>query len=157
MRLAMIALGLALSAGLGAGCANTGSATNSAAATNTLSSLRGDWTVTHLNGREVTGPADVGARVPSLSVDEKGSVSGSAGVNRLKSTLDTAALKTGAFKLSPIASTMMAGSPAAMKGEQTYITLLCNARTIDQKQLAQGVLSLRDEGGEEVLRFRKGK
>ncbi|MBS0195561.1 MAG: META domain-containing protein [Planctomycetes bacterium] len=157
MRLAMIALGLALSAGCGVGCANTESATKSAAATNTLSSLRGGWTVTHLNGQLVTRPADLGARWPSLTVEDNGAVGGSAGVNHWKSTLDTAALKAGEFKLSPIASTMMAGSPAAMKGEQTYITLLSRARTIDQKQLAQGVLSLRDEGGEEVLRFRRGK
>jgi len=55
-----------------------------------------------------------------------------------------------AFSTGPLASTEMAGPKPAMRAETAYLTLLGQARSF---KMADGRLTLYDEGGNESLRF----
>ena len=55
-----------------------------------------------------------------------------------------------AFSAGPLASTEMAGPEPAMRAETAYLTLLGQARSF---KMADGRLTLYDEGGNESLRF----
>ena len=77
-----------------------------------------------------------------------GQISGKGGVNRYGGPYKLG--PGGAFSVGPLASTRMAGPEPAMRAEGAYKTLLGQARSY---KLAEGRLTLFDEGGNESLIF----
>jgi heat shock protein HslJ len=84
----------------------------------------GEWKLTQLPGTDLAASA---VPLPTLSIASSGQVSGFSGVNRYTSTLDMAAASHGEFRLSPTASTRMAGIPEAQKLEDHYLAALQSA------------------------------
>jgi heat shock protein HslJ len=139
-----------------AGCASgSGAATTVESLMPTITQLMGDWNVESLAGKSVADMLPAGSKVPSLTFGEDGSVSGFAGVNRLMSKLDMASLAKGDFKLSPAATTMMAGPDEAMKVEGTFTKLLGQVNSAKLTDGGKG-LSLSD-GANELIRLVKAK
>lgn len=77
-----------------------------------------------------------------------GQISGSSGVNRYGGPYELGSHN--AFAVEPLASTEMAGPEPAMRAESAYMTLLGQVRSYE---LAEGRLTLFDEGGNESLIF----
>jgi heat shock protein HslJ len=121
--------------------------------------LSENWTLVSIRGgpdiRPALGAAGVDA-MPSLIYDaDSGRIAGSGGVNRWSAALDTEALARGEFIPGPAMSTMMAGPDAAMRVEQAFLAALSQAARFDPKRTGDGVLLIRDEQGDELLRFEK--
>jgi heat shock protein HslJ len=110
----------------------------------TLAQLRGSW---HLAGAAV--PA--GTRIPSVRFDETGEMSGNAGVNQFRGTVDAQALQKGRWEAGAVSATRMAGPPEAMAFETTFLQALVDA---DEALLHDGQLELR-RGGQVLLRLEK--
>jgi len=90
--------------------------------------LRGRSVLVQLEDLE---PADLvvgGARRPEILIDVEGAISGFGGVNRFGSSLDMDVIGVERFVLTPIASNMMAGEPAAMQLESRFLQALQDAR-----------------------------
>ncbi|MBL0927618.1 MAG: META domain-containing protein, partial [Phycisphaerales bacterium] len=123
------------------------------------SHLSGQWRLTHLNGVAVSAGSDAWLkdRFPSLSLGEGDRLAGMGGVNHWGASLDPKGLASGAFLLSPIASTKIAGPVAAAALESRFFAALEQARSFDPAQLAAGTLTLRDAAGAEVARFARAK
>jgi heat shock protein HslJ len=68
-----------------------------------------------------------GGSMPSITVDRDGTVSGNSGINKFHARVDVAALSAGNFRLGPVASTRMAGSPEAMRFETAFLQALSAA------------------------------
>ena len=85
-----------------------------------LAALQGNWVLAELDGAAVPNLGE-GLAKPGLTIAEEGRLSGFAGVNRFAGVLDTEALARGQFESSPLASTKMAGPPAAMEFEQRFL------------------------------------
>jgi putative lipoprotein len=79
--------------------------------------LLGSWTLVALDGQPVP---EVG-KTPTLEIFEDGSAAGVSGVNRFRSQLDAS---DGRLSFGPVASTKMAGPPAAMELEGTFVARL---------------------------------
>ena len=79
--------------------------------------LVGSWTLVAIDGQPVP---QVG-KTPTLEILEDGSAAGVSGVNRFRTTIDTAG---GRLSFGPVALTKMAGPPAAMELESTFMELL---------------------------------
>lgn len=121
--------------------------------------LSENWTLVSIRGgpdiRPALGAAGVDA-MPSLTYDaDSGRIAGSGGVNRWSAALDTEALARGGFIPGPAMSTMMAGPEPAMRVEQAFLGALSQAARFDPKRTGDGVLLIRDEQGDELLRFEK--
>jgi heat shock protein HslJ len=97
-----------------------------------------EWTLSSLNPADFTITAEFA----------QGMISGRSGVNSYSGPYR---LGSGnAFAVGQIASTEMAGPEPAMRAEGAYMTLLRQARSY---KLAEGRLTLFDEGGNESLIF----
>jgi heat shock protein HslJ len=108
----------------------------------TLDQLLGSW---HLAGAQV--PA--GARVPTLTFGGEGAISGNAGVNQYRGTVDALALQQGRWQSGPLAVTRMAGTQEAMALEAGFLQALSGARDV---AVRDGMLELRS-GDQVLLRF----
>lgn len=140
------------------GCASSPDAANSnnpADADTALQSLRGEWLLTHLEGNALDTPAPDAApnRRPTLNVFDADRVGGASGVNRWSTRIDAAALSAGGFRLSPIATTLMAGPPDAMRLEQQFVNALSRVTSYDPAKLRDNTLSLLGADNNELLRF----
>jgi len=142
----MLALVAGLSVGTGVpmvGCQSTSSGLE---AVDMASKLFGDWDLSSLAGVDLSALLGQGGKVPGLSFGSDGGVSGFAGVNRLASKVDLAALANGQFKLAPSAVTRMAGEPAAMNLENAFLEALTKVDSFDVKgdtlTLSQGASRL---------------
>ena len=91
---------------------------------------------------------DWGSGAVSLRL-ESGRVSGTGGINRLMGDYE---LSDTHLSLGPLATTKMAGLPAAMESEQAFLALLARVAgwSIDQGQLVLG-----DDGGGELIRLQQ--
>jgi heat shock protein HslJ len=118
----------------------------------TASSLAGEWTLVSIEGRDVGELLPQGLRQPSIMITEDARVSGFGGVNRLRSSLDQAALPFGEFKMGPIASTKMAGAPEAMDLENRFTRLL---RETSAFRLTGDTLIVWREGEGPAMKFTK--
>lgn len=78
----------------------------------------------------------------------EGRISGRSGVNSYGGPY--AIGPGGTFSVGPLVSTEMAGPEPAMRAEAAYVSLLGQAKSY---QLADGQLSLLDQGGNELLTF----
>ena len=87
----------------------------------------GQWRLIAMEGKEVELPE--GARQPTMTVSEDGSVSGMAGINRYSATVDTAVWIEGQWALGASAMTRMGGPAKAMEFERHYMELLDRADT----------------------------
>jgi heat shock protein HslJ len=108
----------------------------------TLDQLLGSW---HLAGVQIP----VGARAPSLTFGDGGAISGNAGVNQYRGTVDAQALQQGRWQAGPVAATRMAGSQEAMALEAGFLQALAGAREV---ALQDGMLELKS-GDQVLLRF----
>ncbi len=91
-----------------------------------------------------------GEKAPSLRFDADGKVSGFGGVNRLFGSTDAAALAAGRLDLGRLASTKMAGPPAAMRLESSFLQSLSRATSFAFDDA--GRLTLSDATGT-LMRF----
>ena len=123
MRMVM-AFGLVLMAAAATGCASGGGASGTAM---TLTPV-GEWELVAVEG-EAFGLPD-GARLPTLTVDDDGSVSGIAGINRFAGSVDVDAWDDNGWSMGPAAMTRMGGVPEAMAFEQRYMDLLDEADSV---------------------------
>jgi len=113
MRMVMTCMLMAMAAGIGA-CAS-----GEKPHTTEAFSPVGQWRLIAIQGERVDPPE--GARQPTLTIREDGSVGGSAGINRYSGALDTEAWREGRWVMSPVITTRMGGTPAAMDFEQRYL------------------------------------
>lgn len=86
----------------------------------------------------------------SLLIDAKGTVSGRSAVNGYSGAVAIEELGSGAFELSPLASTMMAGPPERMELEARYFKALGNVK---RWRIEAGALQLTD-GVNTLARFK---
>jgi heat shock protein HslJ len=121
---------------------STGCALGSGEPSVSLENLQGSW-------RLVDASVPEGARVPTMSIEADGGLSGVSGVNRFSGVLDVVVLADGGFALGPVASTRMAGPPAAMEFEARFLRDL---EAADDVVLDDGELVLK-AGDDELLRF----
>ena len=97
-----------------------------------------DWTLSSLRPADFTITAEFA----------DGKISGSSGVNSYSGPYELGSHDS--FAVGTIAATQMAGPEPAMRAEGAYLTLLGQARSY---KLAEGRLTLFDEGGNESLIF----
>ena len=116
-----MALGVVLLALLASACASGRRASGTFM---TLTPV-GEWRLIAIEGEPVELPQ--GARLPTLTVREDGSVGGVAGINRFSGSVDADAWDDNGWAMGPAAMTRMAGTPAAMDFESRYIELLGSA------------------------------
>lgn len=148
---AVVVMAAALAWLLGsAGCESMGSAGGSSLTS--IKDLVGQWTVTQLDGTDIGKLLPASLKKPSLDFGSDGKVTGTTGLNRLTSMIDTEALMKGQFKLAPAATTKMAGPKEAMDVESKFLNALTNAKNF---KLSGDSLSLTD-GAKELVRFVKG-
>ena len=93
-------------------------------ATRVPAALLGSWTLAALDGAPVP---DVG-KTPALEILEDGAVSGVSGVNSFRTQLE---IDDGRLAFGPAAGTKMAGPPAAMDLETTFLARLAAVSTYD--------------------------
>jgi heat shock protein HslJ len=146
MRTPLAALLLALSAAV-SGCESAAPAIK--AATSNAQSLFGDWALAQLGGKDVASLVPEGGKTPNLAIANDGRISGSTGVNNIMSSLDLGKLAKGDFSLTPVASTMMAGSPEAMSLESSFLKALGEVKNFN---LDGNALNLTN-GKETLLKF----
>ena len=116
------------------------------------SSLYGDWLLTRIGGPGGEEIAAESSKPPSLTIAEDGRVTGFSGVNRYAGTTDPAALREGKLALTPLASTRMAGPPAAMDLERRFLAAFEQAKSC---RIDGGALLLAAVDGKELLAFRR--
>ena len=87
----------------------------------------GQWRLIAMEGKDVNLPE--GARQPTMTVSDDGSVSGMAGINRYSATVDTGAWTEFQWVLGTAAMTRMGGPAQAMEFERRYMELLDRADT----------------------------
>lgn len=116
--------------------------------------LVGDWNLKSIGGQDIGSivPKGMMKANPGLTISKDGRVGGFGGVNRLMSNLDFEALTKGEFKLSPVASTRMAGPSEAMTLEQRFTSALNQTRGF---ALNGDNLTLRAEDGADLLNLIK--
>lgn len=156
MALTLLTLVMACeSGGSTAGASAGGSGGNSGGSSGVASikNLVGEWTLSKLEGADIASLLPASMRRPSLAFGSDGKVSGSTGINRLTSMIDTQALMRGEFKLAPTATTKMAGPAEAMDVESKFLSALTRAKSA---KVSGNTLSLSD-GARELLSFVKGK
>jgi len=139
-RLTALALAMALAGAVavlltGAGC---GASEETAAELDGSSWRLSGWSLSSLDPSDFTITAEFAG----------GGVGGTSAVNTYRGSYETGA--DGAFSVSEIASTMMAGPEPDMRAEQAYIELLDGAASC---ALEGDTLTLFDEGGNESLIF----
>lgn len=117
-----------------------------------LQSISGEWVLSEINGAPLRDTLPDNFRAPTLSIDAEGNVSGFAGINRMRGSLDPAALARGEFRVPSMASTKMAGPPEAMSVESRYLQAITDAEAYS---LEEGTLVLR-RGDQPLLRFVRG-
>lgn len=124
-----------------------------------LAQLRGDWTLVVLRGQHIQPQLrDVGVeRMPSLSLDDTGRLSGYSGVNRWNASLDIEGVQRGAFKPSQAAATKMAGHETAMRIENMFFDALTRSAKFDTDRTRDGVLIVRKDDGEMLMRFERNR
>ena len=106
------------------------------------SSPRGSWLAEDINGGGV-----IDRLQTTLTLGADGKVTGTGGCNRY---MGTATVKDDAITFGPMAGTRMACTPAVMDQENKFHAAL---ETVRSWHIAQGLLFLRDAGGNVVLRF----
>lgn len=104
-----------------------------------IDDLRGSWRIAGVD-------VPAGARMPTINLGADGSISGNAGVNRYRATVDAAQLASGRWQMTPISVTRMAGTAEAMALEQSFLEALSSVDTV---AVADGFMQLRR--GEQVL------
>ena len=124
----------------------------SASSAPTIQSLVGTWTLTEITGEDVRGSLPDGAQPPSIDIAADGRISGFAGINRINTSINLDALRSGDLKVAPIAMTMMAGPPRLMELERRFVDALTNA---NQVQLDGDTLHFND-AGTPMLTFTRG-
>lgn len=97
-----------------------------------------EWTLSSLSAADFTITAQFAG----------GQVSGNSGVNSYSGTYRAGPNE--AFSVGQIAGTEMAGPEPGMRAEAAYLTLLGQAKSF---KVADGRLTLYDQGGSESLRF----
>ena len=137
----IVAVALVASVGTGLGLAGCASGKQEESLMD-MSGVYGDWTLAAFG--DGTTPSESGRGV-FMTVDARGRVFGSGGVNRFSGTLDIAALKAGRFDAAEIVSTKMAGPEAAMRDEARFMELLDRA-THWQIDEGTGMVLLDDNG-----------
>ncbi len=151
MKSILVGLVLVLGVGLLSACASGPKAAEGAVS---IQSLAGNWVLESLGGKNSAQlvPQDAAAKKPSLDIKSDGKVSGFAGVNRLTSSLDMAALSKGEFRMAPAATTRMAGPEYANKLESEFLSALqkANGFKIDGSKLTL------TDGTSEVMKFVRG-
>jgi heat shock protein HslJ len=80
-----------------------------------------EWKVTSIGGEVLLLDEDAGERTPFLTFDAEGKVAGSSGVNRVMGGYE---LDGDELRLPALASTRMAGPPAAMAVESRFLAAL---------------------------------
>lgn len=93
-----------------------------------IAALVGQWTVATLGGQDVAAMLPENARRPHLDFTADGQVSGFAGVNRLSTRLDPAALVTDQPLFGPAITTRMAGPEPLMSLEDRFLEALEQTR-----------------------------
>lgn len=83
---------------------------------------------------------------------DSGNITGKSAVNQYSSTYK--AEDNGKLELGPVAMTKMAGSEEEMKAEQNYHQLLS---LVKKYEVRDGILTLMDENGNQMLIFDKAK
>ena len=104
-----------------------------------IAALDGQWTLATLGGQDVGAMLPSGARAPMLDFAGNGQVAGFAGVNRLSTRLDPAALLTDQPLFAPAVTTRMAGSEPLMSLEDRFLDALEQSRAA---RIDAGTLSL---------------
>lgn len=124
-----------------------------------LAQLRGDWTLVVLRGQHIQPQLrDVGIeRMPTMSVDELGRLSGYSGVNRWNASIDIEGVQRGEFEPTQAAATKMAGHETAMRIENMFFDALTRAARFDTGRLSDGVLVVQMEDGEPLMRFERSR
>lgn len=119
-----------------------------------VKTLTGDWNLQSIGGEDISKivPAKMLRSKPGLSIAKDGRIGGFGGVNRIMSQLDLEGLTRGEFKLTPVASTMMAGPSEAMTLEQRFTSALGQVRAF---ALNGDNLTLRAEDGADLLNLIK--
>lgn len=145
----IVAAALVTSLGTGAGPAGCASGEQEESLMD-MSAVYGDWTLAAFG--DGTTPSESG-RGLFMTLDTRGRVFGSGGVNRFSGTLDIAALEAGRFDATEIVSTKMAGPEAAMRDETRFMELLDRAT---HWQIDDGTgLVLLDESGAVAVFWRR--
>lgn len=136
-------------------CESGGSTAGGTGGASTLTSIKdlvGEWTLSKLEGTDIASLLPASMKKPTLGIGADGKVTGSTGINRLTSMIDTQALLRGEFKLGPAATTKMAGPAEAMDVESKFLSALTRAKSA---KVSGNTLSLSD-GAKELARFVKG-
>lgn len=144
MRRAVVAVLLVMFVLLAA-CRSNGSASRPA---NALTPV-GDWRLIALEGEAVELPD--GARLPTMTIGQDGSIAGMAGVNRFSGSVDPEGWADDGWVMGPLAMTRMDGPPEAMAFEQRFVELLERAEFVYPWPRTMDLV----EGGAFVLRFER--
>ncbi len=118
-----------------------------------IAALAGEWKLDAIEGKPLPVEVAQSPRVPELTFTADGNMSGSGGVNRLMSKVNLPELEKGNLVLSPVASTMMAGTPIAMETETRIIKALGAARTF---KVSGKTLTISD-GKKDLLSFTRAR
>lgn len=148
MRTLLIAA-LALATLIVVGCQSSNPSASSAPS---IQSLVGTWELTEIMGEGVRASLPDGTRLPSLDITADGRISGFAGINRINTSIDLDALRSGDLQVAPTAMTMMAGPPQLMELERRFVDALTNA---DQVRIDGDTLHFND-AGTPMLTFTRG-
>lgn len=132
-----------------AGCKSSPARAEDKTPASPLNALAGDWSLATLQGTDAASLRPADARHPTLKIEPDGRISGSSGINRYASSLDTEALAQGRFALSPTIGTKMGASPEAMRFETMFLQAL---NGVTRFELAGPELVLMSDTGE-VMRF----
>lgn len=114
--------------------------------------LAGHWELTEIGGEDIASLLGEHMRVPSLSIQPDGAISGYTGLNNVSGRIDLAQLAAGDFDLGQLAMTKRAGPPEAMALEQRFVEAL---RAADWPEVEDDTLTL-GEDDTPLLRFRRG-
>jgi heat shock protein HslJ len=121
-----------------------------APATSSFDRLIGTWDLESVPGANLAAARAAGLNgTPYITFEPDGGAFGFAGVNRMRGQLDSALVKSGGFKLGPMATTMMAGPPEVDEVERAVLGALGKA---DGFALVADRLSL-TAAGREVIAF----
>lgn len=104
----------------------------------------GTWTLHSIGTDEVAPMLPSGSSAPYLTIATDGAVTGNAGVNRLSSRFDAAAVTRNEPLFAPVATTKMAGPEPLMSLESRFTQALSEARTAS---IEAGNLVLLDGSG----------
>ena len=92
--------------------------------------MTGAWRIVSVRGEEVAKTLPEGAREPTLTINDDGSIAGFAGVNRVSGRVDAKKLAQGVWEAGPLVSTKMAGPPELMALEREIMLVLESADAI---------------------------